>query len=89
MRDLTSTCSFVSSGNGIRFALFLLLILVASTASQAQTTFHTLYDFGSTSTDGSEPLGGLVMDSAGNLYGTTFGGGDNSYGSVFQLSPPA
>jgi len=32
------------------------------------------------------PYDGVIMDSAGNLYGTTF---DNSNGSVFELSPPA
>jgi uncharacterized repeat protein (TIGR03803 family) len=36
--------------------------------------------------DGSEPLGGLVRDSSGNLYGTTFYGGKNYYGTVYELS---
>jgi len=37
-------------------------------------------------TDGALPLGGLVQDTAGNLYGTTEEGG--SYGTVFKLTPP-
>jgi uncharacterized repeat protein (TIGR03803 family) len=39
--------------------------------------------------DGSEPSGTLIMDAAGNLYGTTTGGGTGVVGTVFELSPPA
>src|SRR2546423_3114660 len=37
--------------------------------------------------DGSAPSGNLVMDSAGNFYGTTAQGGKKGAGTVFQLSP--
>lgn len=38
--------------------------------------------------DGAEPGGGVVMDNAGNLYGTTStGGGGSGPGLVFELSP--
>ena len=33
------------------------------------------------------PVGNLVMDAAGNLYGTTLGDGAFGYGAVFKLSP--
>jgi uncharacterized repeat protein (TIGR03803 family) len=37
-------------------------------------------------TDGSTPMAGLLMDGAGNLYGTTEGGGDaNGDGTVFEV----
>jgi uncharacterized repeat protein (TIGR03803 family) len=37
-------------------------------------------------TDGRGPLAGIVFDSAGNIYGTTYSGGaDNYYGTVFEL----
>jgi len=40
--------------------------------------------------DGSGPMAGLMMDSAGNLYGTTSAGGEvGGYGTVFKLAPPA
>jgi uncharacterized repeat protein (TIGR03803 family) len=37
-------------------------------------------------TDGDVPLGGVVIDSAGNLYGTSLFGG-KGYGSVFKFVP--
>lgn len=36
--------------------------------------------------DGQNPVGGLVFDSAGNLWGSTQGGG-NGNGTVFELTP--
>jgi uncharacterized repeat protein (TIGR03803 family) len=33
--------------------------------------------------------GSLILDAAGNLYGTTNDGGKHLFGSVFQLTPPA
>jgi len=37
--------------------------------------------------DGSGPNGGLVFDQAGNLYGTTSGGGAYGLGTVYELTP--
>jgi uncharacterized repeat protein (TIGR03803 family) len=37
--------------------------------------------------DGAYPAGGLIADTAGNLYGTTYGGGTGGQGAVFQLTP--
>ncbi len=37
--------------------------------------------------DGQNPVGGVVLDQAGNLYGTTFDGGVNGGGTVYELSP--
>ncbi len=43
--------------------------------------------------DGSFPSAGLTIDSAGNLFGTTGGGGkqscNNGCGTVFELTPPS
>jgi uncharacterized repeat protein (TIGR03803 family) len=36
--------------------------------------------------DGRGPYGGLVMDSRGNLYGTTYRGGASNAGTVFELA---
>lgn len=45
-----------------------------------------LYNFGRGG-GGARPEAGLVLDAEGNLYGTTFQGGDHSGGTVFQLTP--
>jgi uncharacterized repeat protein (TIGR03803 family) len=53
-----------------------------------------LYDFSSSNgAGGANPPGGLIFDAAGNLYGSTWGGGANGgcggsgCGVVFQLTP--
>jgi uncharacterized repeat protein (TIGR03803 family) len=46
----------------------------------------TLYKFKDGS-DGEHPNGGLVRDSAGNLYGTQPGNFATTWGSVFELTP--
>jgi uncharacterized repeat protein (TIGR03803 family) len=38
--------------------------------------------------DAENPMGALIFDHAGNLYGTTYGGGFEA-GTIFELSPPA
>ena len=37
-------------------------------------------------TDGQNP-NGVISDEAGNLYGTTYGGGVNFSGTIFKLEP--
>lgn len=44
-----------------------------------------LYTF-SGGNDGSSPSGGVIFDSAGNLYGTASGGGTDNCGTVFKLT---
>jgi len=53
-------------------------------------TETVLYSF-TGGTDGSEPVGGLTIDTSGNLYGTTESGGDQlvQCGTVFELAPAA
>ncbi|MGC9949501.1 MAG: choice-of-anchor tandem repeat GloVer-containing protein [Bryobacteraceae bacterium] len=46
----------------------------------------TLYAF-TGGNDGGGPYGGVVRDSAGNLYGTTRGRGAAGYGVVYKLDP--
>jgi uncharacterized repeat protein (TIGR03803 family) len=49
-------------------------------------TENVLYNFQNLD-DGQQPLAGLAMDSAGNLYGATTDGGSGGGGTVFELSP--
>ena len=46
-----------------------------------------LHSFAGGTTDGVRPQGGLIIDSAGNLYGTTSGGGASGLGTVYEVSP--
>lgn len=47
----------------------------------------TLHAFTGGANDGAFPLGNLVFDKAGILYGTTEGGGEKSSGTIFRLDP--
>jgi uncharacterized repeat protein (TIGR03803 family) len=65
-----------------------ILVLGASLVSQAQNyAFSTLYNF-KTNSQGTAPSFPtfLIIDSQGNLYGTTAAGGPNAAGTVFEFS---
>ena len=64
----------------VTLALIAILVLVPSAGAQ----FKTIYRFRG-GTNGSGPSG-LVFDAAGNLYGTTYGGGTYGYGTIFKLN---
>ena len=82
----------------------LALILLANafafappTLAQSETAHNeqVLYSFQGLPNDGAEPVGAVVFDAAGNLYGATAEGGSSSCpsiqqcGTVYELSPPA
>ena len=50
-------------------------------------TFNLLHTFVGYPGDGGYPTAPLMLDNAGNLYGTTSLGGTANLGTVFQLSP--
>src|SRR5579871_1454564 len=68
-------------------------------SGQGAWTENVLYVFkGAAQNDGEQPSGGLLIDSQGNLYGTTAYGGrgpcillgiKGGCGTVFELSPPS
>jgi uncharacterized repeat protein (TIGR03803 family) len=53
-------------------------------ATGALTTLHT---FAGGTADGAFPLGSLVFDRSGIIYGTTEGGGEKSSGTIYKLDP--
>jgi len=82
--QLGGTSSFCNQGCGTVFEL--------SPSPDGTWSESLIYSFCSQSNcaDGLDPLAGLVIDSGGNLYGTTQRGGSSSCvcGTVFELSPP-
>ena len=46
-----------------------------------------LYSFQGGTSDGANPIAGVVLDAAGNVYGTTSEGGSAGLGTVYMLTP--
>lgn len=69
----TAACAIDSSGCGVVFKL---------DRAGSETL---LYSF-TGGPDGGTPYGGLIRDSAGSLYGTTYYGGATDNGTVFEIS---
>ena len=67
----------------LALATIFVLSIVATQSAQAQI-FTPLHVF--SGHDGQEPMAGLTMDRAGNLYGTTTYGGSAGLGTVFKLT---
>ena len=80
-RSWTLNLGFRTATAALAIAIvFALAALTQSAQAQTFTVLHTFTGGG----DGGDPLTGLTMDSAGNFYGTTWGGG-TGYGTVFKL----
>ncbi len=61
-----------------------------SPASGGTWTYTQLYAFqSSTALNAGDILGSPAFDSAGNIYGTSYSGGTNLLGTVWEISPPA
>lgn len=55
------------------------------TPSSGGLNYTTLYSFGFDQSD--YPVGKVVLDSEGNIYGTTLHGADPPYGTVWEFTP--
>ncbi len=74
-----------AAGAALALAILFGLAVLATGTAQAQTySYSVLYAF-MYIPDGGLPMGVLVRDAQGNLYGTTWGGGAYSDGTVFKL----
>lgn len=51
------------------------------------TGYSLLHSFNSSAGDGWEPEGGVISGQDGVLYGTTYSGGSNGFGTVFKVMP--
>jgi uncharacterized repeat protein (TIGR03803 family) len=70
----TETGGEYGDGNVIKFA-------AGTHALSTLATFN--------GTNGYSPMGGLIEDAAGNLFGTTLSGGEYDFGSVFEIAAGA
>jgi uncharacterized repeat protein (TIGR03803 family) len=86
--ELLMRCKSFSIGLRATLAIFVLTLLAAGTRAVAQRE-EVLYSFGSSRSDAVYPYAGLIVDGAGNLYGTTLYGGAHNSGTVFELTPKA
>jgi len=78
----------------LAFALVLLCALTMITMQSAEAqTYSVIHSFNLLAGDGAGPDAGLILDSHGNLFGTTFAGGTSDScspykcGTVFEMSP--
>jgi uncharacterized repeat protein (TIGR03803 family) len=56
-------------------------------SENGSNTFTTIHDFTfSIGNDGGIPYAGVIFDQSGNLYGTTFTGGPEGSGTVYELT---
>lgn len=62
--------------------------LTAPLGGRGPWTENVLYVFGSQSSDGANPVGQLIFDASGVLYGVTLEGGEFGPGTAYKLSPP-
>ncbi len=63
-------------------------VFTLTLGTDGKWTKQVLHQFGSGGiADGYTPYGGVVLDGAGNIYGTTYSGGRYNAGVVFEITP--
>src|SRR5580704_13835237 len=70
---------------GKRRALAVAVVFVLLSGASAATKFKVLHRFYAGQNNNGGLYSALTLDAEGNLYGTTWGGGDNGFGTVFKL----
>jgi len=70
-----SGCGYLGCGTVFKFNLL-----------GTETVLHTFTGDNNGVTDGATPWGGVILDSAGNLYGTTVFGGMAGYGTIYKIN---
>ena len=69
---------------GVNYSLFSDGYVFKLTPSGSGWNFTTLHTFNGS--DGASPNGQLVLDSQGNLYGTTESGGTHNLGVIWEIT---
>ena len=84
--NLYGTTPFGGSGQGCgKYGCGVVFELTPG--ANGKWTYKIVHSFKNDGKDGAGPDAGLIMDQAGNLYGTTAGGGAAGYGTVFEVTP--
>ena len=73
-------------GNGVDMGAVYELDFTAGKPKPKQKVIYAFCQKDQSCPDGYEPFAGVIMDSSGNLYGTTVYGGTKSQGTVFELT---
>jgi len=74
-----------TTGGAKNYGAVYKLTLVTTGEKKGTWTEKILYSFKGGTEDGTSPWGGVVLDSSGNIYGTTSVGGKYGDGTVFEL----
>ena len=88
--NLYGTTPYGGSGSGCTNQFGLCgIVFELKPESNGKWTEKILHNFVGNGSDGVGPYAGLIFDSAGNLYSTTFAGGAGLglYGTVFEIIP--
>ena len=75
----------IQNSGSVRLSNSDLILNTAAIAGSVQS--FTNNRFSNNGTDGCSPCDSLILDAAGNLYGTTSGCGVYGYGTVFEIKP--
>lgn len=67
-------------------AAVVVLLVVVTAISALAASESVIHNFGHMP-DAYGPRCSLVLDAAGNMYGTTFSGGHDDFGSIFKVAP--
>ena len=78
-----ATTAFLSKDKLRVGVLVLIVSLISSWALGQETVLYTFTG----GADGGQPVGTMVLDNSGNLYGTTQSGGQFNKGTVFMVTP--
>jgi uncharacterized repeat protein (TIGR03803 family) len=90
-KEISAMSSILKSRE--RDAIFLLVLMFTQTTFASGQIEKMIHSFTLSTSDGNQPIGALVADNAGNLYGTASLGGSSpnchswGCGIVFELSP--
>lgn len=82
-RDVGAAARSSAALRAVLWVACAMLPLMFASAAQAQG-FSDVYIFNG-EPDGANPTAGVIADSEGNLYGTTYNGGAFGYGAVYEI----